>query len=676
MIRARELLFLFGWILLLGFFFQQDYFHEFPAFSNARDQSNSLAVTKGYVINDLDFLEPQTFVYNKESRQAEDQINNTRTAVHFPIHHYLPAVISVCFDTDIIPTIRWYTFIFSVLGAFFLYKLIRLLTGSFFKSLLILTLAITSPVFVYYQSGYMPVIPSLSLAICGIYFYFSYHQVQRFYYYVLALSCITLASLSTYFFLSVLLAFFATEIYFVYRTRTISRIKLVLNTAALTLIGVSTMLYFRRVSIYGSVFADIDNLRMPAGFTGQQEIHTFAEWLTTYFSTFQLVLLAVLLLGFLISYFFYSRGIVQLTFVRPFWQFLAVYILGCVVLMIFLPPSVLKRDHLFLATFYLPLILLFTLFTKHLNFSNRWIRLFYMSSGIAFMLGMILSANSIQKEKRISGTWDIGTETVINFEGSQEFLAKNGVKPTDRLLVFNSVTPNIPFLLMNRTGYAIEGTSKEDIIRALSWRYEYIIYQNEFFIPSVYSTYPEIIQLIEIVATNGKITLCRRKKDPMTENTLAEFLNFDKMNSLATYFNNFTSDDIDNWEIRSLYRDVYWSRPTSNEMLPDDLYGLVFKTQNIQLNDDNRHLMFVEGRFYQDSLADCELVGFIYDGDELVYYHSYHLSDLLKWPREWDYLHLVYEFPKLTRPECEIGFQVYNPKKARLIMDDIAIKVF
>ena len=679
--KIAEYSFIICWILALGYLFQQNYFDEFPKYSNARDQSNSLAISKGYILNNLDFSEPQTYVYNKETLKNEsfildknqDQINNTRTAVHFPVHNYFPALISSTFDFDLIKTIRWYTFIFSLLGAIFLYKLIRLLTDNFFKSWLIITFAITTPVFVYYQSGFLSVIPSLSLAIIGIYMYFNYHSKNKLFFYFLAIACITLASLATYFFLSILLALMSIEIYFVVQKKKLNKFKLIVNTIAFIIIVLSAMLYFRRVSIYGSVFTDIQNMHLPKAVKGVN--WNFTELLLTYFSISQLILFGILVLGFALSYFFHRKGLINLTFIKPFWQFLMFYFAGCFLFLFFLHSQFQTKDHLFLATFYLPIILLLTLFTKHLNFTNKWIRLFYTTSGLAIILIMTVSAFSIQREKRISGTWDIGTETVYNYEGSAEFLAKHGVKPSDRILVFNSTTPNIPFILMNRTGFAIEGTNKEDILKALSWRYKYIIYQNQFFIPTIYTAYPEIIQRIEIVATNGRITICKLKENPLQENTLTSFLNFDKMNSVGTYYNNFSSADIENWEIDSLYH-IHWSKPSSNFMHQDSLYGLNFKTNSLKLNDASRHLMYMSGRFYQDSLANCELVAYISDGENTVYYQSYHVSDFIKKEEEWHFIELVYEFPKLNKDYYEVGFKVYNPQKARLVMDDITLKVF
>ena len=118
------------------------------------------------------------------------------TSVDFPIHDYIPAVIMKISGIKSPFIFRLYILFFSFLGLFFLYKLAFLFNKNGPLSLLIVIFAATSPVYVYYQAGFIPTIPSISCVIIGLFLYFSNIQTGKTSIQIGSLVFLTVAALS------------------------------------------------------------------------------------------------------------------------------------------------------------------------------------------------------------------------------------------------------------------------------------------------------------------------------------------------------------------------------------------------------------------------------------------------------------------------------------------------
>ena len=200
-------------ILILGFSFQFKFINEFPSNIHAWAQSDRYALSLGFVKNDLNFFKPETFVLNRQfpnNWKVPSEVGTT--AVDFPLHDFIPAVIMKLSGKKSPVIFRLYILFYSFLGLFFLFKLNFLFTKNIYKSLFILIFAATSPVFVYYQGGFLPTIPSLSNSFIGIYFYFNYLKTENKKHFYLSLAFITLATLCRSTFLITLFSILTIEL--------------------------------------------------------------------------------------------------------------------------------------------------------------------------------------------------------------------------------------------------------------------------------------------------------------------------------------------------------------------------------------------------------------------------------------------------------------------------------
>jgi hypothetical protein len=149
------------------------------------------------------------------------------TAVDFPVHDYIPAIFMNLSNNNSPWLFRLYILLYSFVGLFFLFRLSQLLTNDIFKSTFIILFAATSPVYVYYQSGFLPTIPSLSNAIIGIYFFTLHLKSQKNKHFNLSILFVTLAALSRTTFVIPLIAIFGFEFIRVLQRKTQIKAKII-----------------------------------------------------------------------------------------------------------------------------------------------------------------------------------------------------------------------------------------------------------------------------------------------------------------------------------------------------------------------------------------------------------------------------------------------------------------
>ncbi|HSH67032.1 MAG TPA: glycosyltransferase family 39 protein, partial [Bacteroidia bacterium] len=175
LVKKREDTIAFLLIVIIGIILQYNYIDEFPRFIHAWAQSDRYSIALGFVNNHLNLFKPETFVLNHQfPNEWMSPSNSSITAVDFPIHEYIIAIFMKLFGSTAVWIFRVYTLIYSFVGLFFLYKLAYLVTKNYYKAVFLIVFAATSPVFVYYQSGFLPTIPSFANVVIGIYLYCKY----------------------------------------------------------------------------------------------------------------------------------------------------------------------------------------------------------------------------------------------------------------------------------------------------------------------------------------------------------------------------------------------------------------------------------------------------------------------------------------------------------------------
>ena len=101
--------------------------------------------------------------------------------------------------------------------------------------------------------------------------------------------------------------------------------------------------------------------------------------------------------------------------------------------------------------------------------------------------------------------------TIKNFDGADTYLDSLKIPKDSKILVIGAYAPNIPFIKMNRRGYAVMILNRENIENSLSWNYDYIVILKEFFSPDFYEHYSETISKTSkgFFLDNGKRNICK-----------------------------------------------------------------------------------------------------------------------------------------------------------------------
>jgi hypothetical protein len=300
--------------------------------------------------------------------------------------------------------------------------------------------------------------------------------------------------------------------------------------------------------------------------------------------------------------------------------------------------------------------------------------------GLGSIIGILLLIMLVkpiysQKERRVTGYWDRTGAMIKNFQNSSELLDSIGIPKDSKIFVLDASAPNIPFILMERKGYVTMSTKKENIERVLNWDFDYLVYQNEFFISDIYSEFPEIINRLNIVANNGKITICTYS-DSMVERNLYEYLGLNE--KLPVLDEQITFEGVPNsiWQnIDSTSKHSY-SGNNSGYMTEEQTYGLTFKTKELpEITNASRTLLF-SSQFLQENLKDCEIVASINQDGQNIYYKSFNVRRLIKKESTWNSVNLIYQLPQVQSDDYEFAFFLWNTGKKNIYYDNFRIKLY
>ena len=102
-------------------------------------------------------------------------------------------------------------------------------------------------------------------------------------------------------------------------------------------------------------------------------------------------------------------------------------------------------------------------------------------------------------------------KTRRNFENSHEILDSLQVSKHAKILLLDAYSPNLAFIGMQRRGFCVMQPSSENLQRALSWEYDYIVTQNFSYREKVLQNCPEFEEGTTVYFSNDKFTIHLKK---------------------------------------------------------------------------------------------------------------------------------------------------------------------
>jgi len=664
-------------IFTLGLFLQYTYLNEFPSHIHAWSQSDRYSIALGFERNNLNFFKPETYVLNHQFPDDFKKPHQTSiTSVDFPIHDYIPAVIMKISDSTSPAIFRIYILFFSFLGLFFLFKLSYLFNKNTNLSLLIVLLAATSPLYVYYQSGFIPSIPCISLAIIGLYHYFDSLLNKKTSSYYLGLIFLTLAALSRSTFVIPLLAICGFDIALALFEKQNTRILLKKGFSVAMCFSVFIGYFWYNSYLrnkYGSIF--LNELMPASSFSEAKEILKAIKdnWKWHYFSKWHYLVFALLSLcaAFYIIKGKYKTSKNQYSLL----VYTLVYLIGSLFFVLAMLKQFPAHDYYFLDSLFIPILLFLILTTSFIQISKKKI---FAGITVLFLIiisvPLIINAKKMQEARRETGSWDRTTATINNFENADLFLDSLNISKTAKFLVLDAYAPNIPFIKIRRKGYAVMTTNRENIIQSLTWNFDYIIIQNEFFITDVYNKYPEIVTRIEKIGDNGRISLCKlasKNKD------LNDFLKLSAKKPLLREIASFDAPLKKEWSNVTVQSEMQTNQNPYCEIESKNEFGLTYKSKKMKCMEEKPSILQISFRIFNpQSIKSCEAICAINQDKKNSYYFSFALADFVKTKNEWKPITLTYYLPPIISKNYEFSWYFWNKDKEELNVDDIEIKVF
>ena len=665
-------------LLLMAFLLQWKYINEFPSHIHAWAQSDRYALALGYNRNEFDFFQPETYVMNHQFPGSLQYANkSTITAVDFPIHDYMAALLMNLFGSTAPWVFRLYILVYSLIGLFFLYKTCDLLVKDKIIPFLVVIFAATSRVFVYYQAGFLPSIPSVANALIAIYFYVKYLQTQSRKSFCWSIFFLTLAALSRLPFSILLLAIIIYEAFQVLIHRKLSILKWATLIISLLCVGLYFLYNHHLQKKYGSIFL---NYALPP-----KNFHEFKvilkviwiKWIYQYFTKVHYVVFIILTGAALVLLLFRRNAILPVH--KQMLGLFILFLAGNAAYSVMMIQQFPAHDYYFLDTFYVPSILFLVILVSILSGANNLLR--YSTLLLLFLACIFVLPRAVrsQEKRRLTGNWDHTESTIRNFADSKDFLLSAKVPDAAKILVIDAYAPNIPFILMNRTGFAVLTTTRENIEKALSYDFDYIIIQNEFLLSEVVPNYPELINRIERVAGNGRITLYKLLPVP-TQQTLYTFLGLNDKKAVLTDQCSFeTVDSIWNrhWKKIKLTNEVTYEGKPSGFVNKKQEYGLTFTLSKLNIFRDSARLVFFKGSFLRkNDLSGCSIIVSVASRDSSLYYNSYDLQDLITKTNQWQDVSLFFQLPKIRQKDYRLELYIWNQGRNTVYFDDTEVAIY
>jgi hypothetical protein len=661
-------------IVTISFLFQFKTINEFPQYIHNWAQTDRYALAIGFVENGSNFFLPQTNIFNNQFPGDFDVARNTTvTSVDFPIHDYLVSLLMRLAKTTNPWCFKIYTLLYSFLGLFYLYNLSGLFTESFSKKIVIVLFALSSPIYLYYQAGFLPTIPSISNAIIGFFFYFNYLKYDLKKDFILSIVFLTIATLARLPFAIVLVAVICFNGYYMFKNKKINWFQIFPVFVAVLFIGAYYLYNIYLRANYGSLF--LNHLIPATNFIEFKDCLNIAytNWSLHYFTKIHYWYLVLLMLVVVIS--LMAKKSKLNTLQIKLVVLLAILFLGVVFYYILMAIQFNNHDYYFLDTFYLPVVLLFMLLITSLPVLSNLIMNKILSVCLLLVfVPIFMLSNQMQMERRQLPFEQKGITTPDNFKEASIFLDSLHIPLASKILVISPDSPNSAFVLMKRKGYVIMVTDSVKINQGLNWDFDFVVVENTKLITEVLNDYPLFINKVTKLASNNKITIYVKKQKASFIN-LESFLDLNLKNRYFHQLVNFDTLAPNCSNIDSL-SSFCFSGKRAGFVFENTEWGFAHKIINNKNLQINHSTILVKTIFNLTTVPnECLLcVSIKNNGNDLLFLAE-NFGKKLK-TNCWAKQEFVFLIPKLPAGNNEVTTFIWNTGKNKLFYDNFEIAVY
>jgi hypothetical protein len=651
-------------IILLGFSYHGGHLRDMPAYGHAWAQADRYALVLGFQRNGFDLFRPETFTLNHQFPGNYRTADATSiTGVDLPLHEYAVALLMATTGWDGPWLFHVYALAWSFIGLFFLYKLAVDVSDDPVKAWLVVLFAATAPAYLYYQDSFLPTMPSLSCAIIGIRAWLRADPGKGPP--TAAVVFLTLAALTRTTFIMTFLAAMLVDLHGHRRSWTEARPRLVAWVIGLAVLAASWWHKRALTQAHGSMF--LDQLVPARSWKEAAKIGSVVkdQWILQWFSGYHYALFGLVALAALVLQ---VRGRARpYRLARPLLHVLVLMLGAACLFAVAMWQQFEAHDYYFLDSFYLPVLLLLVFLLSLAPPVPRG-RLAWSMAGMLVAgatLPMVLNGFRTQEARMATGPWNRAAATISGFRGAAALLDSLGSPRTDKVLVLNAVAPNLPFLFLQRKGYAVLTDRPADMVRALGWHPDLVVYLNADFFSTTYPAFPEITHYLERIADNGRITLCKPVvSDPRRD--LYRFFGSDRERPLLKAELRTRPDGVA-WQTGAMADDTSGLKV---RLSPEQDYAFGYRTDSLPGPPDRPGLLHVSWSIRRHDLKHCELVITLRTHGEPELYRAADLNPSGSEPGVWERQEAYVEVPPFSRATA-LDLYVWNPGGSRLELRDV-----
>lgn len=491
-------------------YFFPDSWHLFPTDVHAWANFDYYAIAKKFEPLSSNFFIPETYILNKQfPHDFAFPFEQAITSVDFPIHSFIMGKLFWLFQSNSPFIIYVYQGIWFAFTLYFLSKLVEWFTNHFWLSLCIALLLSCSPVYLYYVHGFLVSPLAFATVIMSSYFMFRFYlTLTSGKYLSLALILFTISGLCRMPFTIGLIAFGATYFLMDCSRKKISWQFWLKWFSGIFIIGVYFFYNSYLRTKYGSIFLGsilpVDNLEDFQNII----VEARKRWGNAYLTE---ALYALLISSFFVLSFMYFRD----KRLRPFIHFIAFYFLGALSYSLLMFVQFKYHDYYFIDTFLVPSILCIILAVGYLSklLSYKWLSAVLILTIIGFSWSHV---NKELANRSVDKSYDNFQKSAKNINQHLTWLQHLPIQKNERILCINPYLPNAFLAVIGVEGYSVEDQSQSNILRALTWSYDYVFIQKKLFNQYLSASFPNLINQLEPVKENEDFGLYLFNPDSIT----------------------------------------------------------------------------------------------------------------------------------------------------------------
>jgi hypothetical protein len=645
-------------LLTLSFYFYADTITLFPSYIHAWTQSDRLAIALRFLENNFNFFKPQTFNF-----ATKDGI----TGVDFPLNEWVVAFIMKISGSTSPVIFRVYTLCYSFIGYLFLFKLTREITQSYFKSFLVVLFTFSCPIIVYYQAGFIPSSTAFSTALVAYYFYFRSIKKDSFHDLSVSVGLMTLASLIRAPFNIFLFAILLQKLYLNIKKRKFVIKEIFVFSIAYGIIILYTFYKYYLNDKYGSQF--LTTILPPDSFVDFINIWSLVKerWMSQFLTIYHYIILSVTIL-FLIYH--YIKKEYNLSPANQILLQSGLVILGSFAYFTLMAKQYVDHEYYFIDSLYPAVVLLLIGGMSLINTAGKKINTLVGILFFVLLSGGTIESKSIQKMKYTIIDQDRGEITRHNFTGSAVFLDSLRIPLNAKMLVIDAYSTNTPLILMNRRGYTVLSTTSENIEASLNLDFDYIVIQDIFLPSDVAYNYPEILNQMQRIGGNGKISLFKRS-DNHPVNTINDALGIEKIDEQYRLF----FDSINRAKWHKVYPDNtsnYFLRPGTLRIDKSDEFIITFNTVTNAIVYNK--ILFECELLANSPVSEIRAVVSVSDNHSNIYYWYFPIR-VNKINTRKNY-QCLFTLPDNIKTGSVLTFYLHNLKKEQIDVDDAKLTLY